>query len=97
MKFQLHAQFLKHLCVMWQKHVQIILPHGNLNLQSWGPSEQELLEALASKNQGSWVTMDVAADETSDESDDSNGDDAELAEEVEALALSDAYHNGFYE
>jgi len=84
------AEHLKHLCVTWQRQVQVIpLSDEEHSLQSWGPSEEELLHALTSESQGSWDTMEI--DENEVESEDDNHEDAELAEEIEASALADAY------
>ena len=89
---------LSHLCVIWQAQVRCI----DVNMpQSWGPSEEDLLQALASERQPSWdedhpmeVHQDDGNEEDEDEYDDSDSGDEEFGDlfhASEVSAMADAY------
>jgi hypothetical protein len=88
---------LSHLCVTWQAQVHCI----NVDMPwSWGPSQEDLLQALASERQagGNKDFMDVfqdGGDEDEDEYDDPDSGDEEYGDLIyasEVSAIADAYH-----
>jgi len=65
--------------------------------QSWGPSEEDLLQALASERQPSWdeVHRNGGNEEDEEEYDDSDSGDEEYGDlfyASEVSAMADAYH-----
>jgi len=87
---------LSHLCVTWQAQVHCI----DVDMPwSWGPSQEDLLQALASERQasGNKDCMDVSqngGDEDEDEYDDTDSGDEEYGDLIyasEVSAITDAY------
>jgi hypothetical protein len=67
--------------------------------ESWGPSEEDLLEALEAEHQGCWsmnesMETDEEHEDEYDDSESENEEDGELFYASEMSALSDAYHQG---
>lgn len=63
---------------------------------SWGPSEQELHETAIAEVHGNWEEEFTSVDDDEDEEEEMDWLDEEetaLVEDVERLALSEAYHS----
>jgi hypothetical protein len=105
-QLDLLQQRLCRLCVTWQAQVRAI-PCKWTMPASWGPSEEDLRDALVYKYTGSWESGDndtcrqvdvsepTSGDEIGDEvgSTDEDEDDGDLLEAAEAVAFTDAYHD----
>ena len=93
-QLQHRARYLTRLCVTWQSKVRAI----GVNMpKSWGPSEEDLLEALEAERQGSWsmnesMETDEEHEDEYDDSESEDEEDGELFYASEMSALSDAYH-----
>ena len=101
-QLELHIKYLLRLCVGYQPSLRSI-PCG---LQgSWGPSQQELAEALSEEFHSSWDTSYNVSNAVGEENkvdgswneewaEIENDDDDDLMEAVEVLALANAYQDG---
>ncbi|KII90299.1 hypothetical protein PLICRDRAFT_78542, partial [Plicaturopsis crispa FD-325 SS-3] len=89
----LHEEYLRRLCVTWQKAVGGITPKYPMP-ESWGPSPQDLIDTAVLENTASY---DEADDEDDGdyigfgelEEDEDNDDETELIEVAEESALVD--------
>ena len=97
-QLDLHATELCRLCHTWRTKVQSI--PGSEDLDSWGPSEQELLEAAIWKVTANWNNADESNaghddGDTSEEADwddmVDDDDDFDLFESLETVAFVDEY------
>jgi hypothetical protein len=99
----LHQQHLCRLCNIWQSKVHSI-PSHSMSPQSWGPTEEELMDQMAFEISGSFEIDEHGLDDADcavegmggDEMDESSSDDfdedyGELLEACEAFGLVDEY------
>lgn len=91
----LHEEYLRRLCVTWQKAVGGVTPKYPMP-ESWGPSPQDLIDTAVLENTASYDEADDEDDgdyigfgELEEEED--NDDETELIEVAEESALVDAY------
>jgi hypothetical protein len=94
-QFKIYANELKKLCIEWKKQIQTLsLPNEQCISQHWGPSDEELVEFI--NLEGSY-DVEVAEDELPAQPEDAeysefaDEEDAELLEQVEMLAVTEAY------
>lgn len=100
----LRAEFLARLCNNWQDKTRMIDPHKHMP-DSWGPSLEELMEArkfemTAMVAENERETYDDDEEEDGEEDDDDEyheeeGEETELLEAVEMVALSDEFRKSY--
>ena len=94
-QLDLRVQYLCRLCVTWQGKLRSIPCAMS---ESWGPSDQNLIDTVAFEFQGSWDRVDVDTDDELDCDDDLRvQDDDDMLELVETMELSTIYqdHNHY--
>ena len=100
---------MARVCLIWQDKVRLVIPHKAMDL-SWGPTledlahvrKMEMVEMVADQDSDSDTVITVNDNDDDDDDDDDeeeeeeeDGEEQELLEAVELVALSDEFHSSY--
>ena len=86
-----HANTLAEICVTWQEKVRGIPCLWPMS-QNWGPPEEKLAAAASRHHDSVANGFPAFTVDDDDYEDSSDGDDGELLDTIEDMALIDEYH-----